>query len=571
LPVLATSALKTFRRPTGGRVVSTALWLTLTAVLSVHIAIIAIILMLVLWLFSLRRARARALAAGFAAMLILFVLLSSFFIIPALNSGALTARVGRADLEAFRTRSSSVAGVGVSVAGLYGFWKLQLDALLPKRYLPVWPLIIAVLLLLSIAGAVRAWREPTRGPLVKALVVCAVLGFLLALGSATPVTGRVFLFLYDHLAVAKLFREPQKFAALLALAYSMLGAIGLERILNGRPRDTRDRRALKAGVLIVLLLLVFGYTFRTFGGLWGQARPVTYPASWAEAKTYLDREAGDSRVLYMPPYWYMRFEFTGSPETITSPLPTYFVQPNLVGVSIEVAGRRLDEGPIDRYLEAALSSAKERGNLGAMLAPLDVRYVVFALNPASEGYSYLLRQKDLTVARRWDDLVLLKNSVPVERVMLAERKGGYSTFSGLARAAHGANLTGSHISKAAVTDVPEAAALTTKITVSGGRLLTFELPAAATPRDTILLGETYDRYWRIGGRPTLKQVGVSCAFPVLAGDGGALTVRYFNPYLLIGYLLTGAGLLLCAALLVHDRHGTRSNTEEAGTSEREDG
>ena len=43
LPVLAASALETFRAPDRSRVATTALWLALTAILSVHIAIIAIV------------------------------------------------------------------------------------------------------------------------------------------------------------------------------------------------------------------------------------------------------------------------------------------------------------------------------------------------------------------------------------------------------------------------------------------------------------------------------------------------------------------------------------------------
>ncbi len=558
LPVALMSALKTFKEPSGRACVKTSLWLALVAVLNVNMGIIALLLALLICLFSHGRlVRPGRMLGALGVVLALFLLLCSFFIVPALHSGELTSRVGRADLEAFETRSSSAVGEEVSVLGLYGFWKLQLDSILPRRHVPLWWLFAALLLVLSVLGASRAMGEPTRGPLVKALVVCAVLGFFLALGSRAPLTGRLFLFLYDHSSVMKLFREPQKFVAILVLAYSMLGAIGVERLLGRRSRKPVSRPSWKAVFVAVLLLLTLFYSFRVFGGLWGEARAVEYPSSWTEAKQVLDREAGDARVLFVPPYWYMRFDFTGGDRTIASPFPTFFEQRNVVAVAIEVFGRQLNAGPLDRYLEAAFASARDEGNLGATLALLDVKYVVFARNPASSLFSYVLEQEDMEVIKSWPDLVLLENKVPASRLMLAGREGAYRDLASAARAAEWDNLAGSYIRKGAQTEIADATGKALDYR-GGSRGASFELPAGSGPGDSVLLAEPYDGDWRMEGRAALPQLGTTCAFPVAAGAEGRNAIRYVNPFITAGYALSGLGLALCVLFFLVARPGNKA-------------
>ena len=77
-------------------------------------------------------------------------------------------------------------------------------------------------------------------------------------------------------------------------------------------------------------------------------------------KETLDRDCGDWSALYIPPYWYMRFDFTHSDYTITNPMPLYFTNRSLPRTSIEVGPFKLDMQPLDRYVEAALESGKQR-------------------------------------------------------------------------------------------------------------------------------------------------------------------------------------------------------------------
>jgi hypothetical protein len=253
LPVALASTLKTAREPTAGRCARTALWLALTAALSLHMGAVAVLVCALAGLFELAsRPQRRRAALALAAVAVLLLVLCSFWLLPAFRGGDLTGSVGKADLEVFKTRSTSRAGTWLSVAGLYGYWKTAIDGLLPRDYVPLWPLFAIGFLALSLYGFWTYRRDRENGPLVKALLVIGVLGFLLSLGSRAPVTGPVFTYVYDHLSAFRIFREPQKFAAMLALAYAVLGGLGVERLAERFELLAGAGPASGAGLLLQL-------------------------------------------------------------------------------------------------------------------------------------------------------------------------------------------------------------------------------------------------------------------------------------------------------------------------------
>lgn len=555
LPVALASAVRTAREPGAGRCARTALWLALIAVLSLHMGVIALIICAVAAAFVLSRKRPAgkraASLAALAVVLALFLLVSAFWLLPAARGSSGTEAIGRADLRVFQTRSTSTAGTWLSVVGLYGYWKTALDPFLPRGHLPLWPVLAAGLAALAVAGFALLRKDPERGPLARALLVLGLLGFLLALGSRAPLFGPLYSFLYDHLAVFRLFREPQKFAALLALSYAFLGGLAIDRLVSGRGRRSAAARSWRTWLVPALVVLaVFAYSFRMFGGLWGEARAVDYPRSWGEARQLLERDAGDYSVLYLPPYWFMRFDFTRSDLTITSPMRFYFTNRYVELGGLLVGGVQIDARRMDRYVQSALESAREERNLGALLAPLNVRYVLMPLNTASERYRFVEEQGDLEVVRRWDDLVLLRNRVPTGHLVAADERGSWRDLEELGRAAEGGNLLGSFLPKGRETFVPDAQGApvehsdraTGGVRVEGGS----EVEAG-----WLLFSEEYDDRWRLDGARPDEQAGVTCAFE-RPRPAGAHEISYHDPLVVAGYTLSGAGLLLCLMLMALD-------------------
>jgi hypothetical protein len=560
LPVVVASTLKTVRAPSPGRCARTALWLAATAILSLHPGVFAVLICVLVAFFELARkySNKRALAvAGLVFVIVLFCVLSAFWLVP--GEGGPVSSITRADLKAFETRSTSKAGVLMSVAGMYGFWKTQLDPLLPRNDVPLWPAFALGFLALAVYGFWSYRSEPTRGGLVKALAVIGIIGFFLALGTRAPITGPVFSYLFDHFTFFRLFREPQKFASMLVLAYAMLGALGVERLAARRARRDKDPRIWKA-IAVLLLVVVFFYSFRAFGGLWGEARAVSYPRSWAEAQNVMESDPGDWKALYLPPYWYMRFDFLHSDYTVNSPMPLYFKNRNVQLYSINVGGTELNASAVDRYVSASLDSGRERGNMGAMLAPLNVKYVVLALNPASVNFTYVLKQKDLEIVRRWKDLVLLRNRVSVSRLVAVDMKGSYRSLDQLGEVASGDNLLGSNISKGDKTNIPDSHGTPVAHLDKGPATVTAFIRPAEGKKQTLLFAEPYDVNWRLGGEPAAQNLGVTSAFS-LGTQWGKVTITYRNTRLLAGYAVSGLGLILCVILLALDALKSRQGKD----------
>ncbi len=550
LPVVLASMIKAVREPGRGQYAKTALWLAATAVLSLHPGIFAVLICVVVALFMLARPYGKRRTAGVVALvavIVLFAILSAFWLIP--SEGGPVGSISKTDLKAFETRSTSSAGTAVSLIGMYGFWKTQLDPLLPRNSVPLWPAFAFGFLLLAAYGFWSHRNEPTRGPLVKALAVIWVVGFFLSLGTKAPVTGPLFSFAFDHFTFFRLFREPQKFACMMVLSCAMLGGLGVERLATRRSRVT-DHRRLGRILAVLLLLAVFSYSFRMFGGLWGQAKAVSYPRSWAEAQNILEDDPGDWKALYLPPYWYMRFDFLNSDYTVNSPMPLYFKNASVQLYAINVGGVELNRQPVDRYVQASLDSGRARGNMGAMLAPLDVKYVLLFLNPASANFSFVLEQKDLEIVKRWGDLVLLRNRVPVHRLALVERKGTYRSLDELAKKAWGGRLLGSHLVAGTGTDVPDSHGTAVAHRNQGATRVKAHVPPGAGRR-TLLFGETYNAGWRIDGASAVQNLGVTCAFRTGA-QGGSVTIAYRSTRLLVGYAVSGLGLILCVILVALD-------------------
>ncbi|MBN2168543.1 MAG: hypothetical protein JW738_04810 [Actinobacteria bacterium] len=560
IPVVIKAIQRLLNEPNSFNASLSGLLLAAVALISPHCAVIAVIIAVLLWVLGMFTAgNKRKRIIYFAAALLIFTLLSSFWIVPAFQYEGLESTINSSDLEAFRTQSTSSAGVGISVLSMYGYWKTRLDPLLPRSGLPLWPGFMIVFAALSLIGLVSNWKNSETESLVKVLLITFIFGFFLALGSRAPITGGLYGFLFDQFPVIKLFREPQKFVALISLSYSILGALGLEKLLLSIKENSSRAKIIRAGAFTVSILLVFTYSYRIFGGLWGEAKPVRYPDSWSEARMVLDEDGSDFKVLFLPPYWYMRFDFEQGDRTTASPLPYYFSQPSIPLFRIDVGRFKLNELNTDRYVRSVLEAAEQNSNLGALLAPLNVKYVIFARSDGSEYLDYVLDQKDMEVIRKWPDLVLLENKVDAPRLSLAPDRGTFKSWADVGNLAEGETLVGSYLDKGKKTNIPGSSGLPVREESSSTNKIEFHLPDTvppekpATERSWLLLGEPYDSKWRLNDKSPLEQLGVTCAFPVDPSNRGKQVVNYRNNLLLVGYVVSLISLLASLSLLIVEK------------------
>jgi len=171
--------------------------------------------------------------------------------------------------------------------------------------------------------------------------------------------------------------------------------------------------------VLLLLPLIAGY--REFDGLWGGLTTSTYPRSWSEARTLLGREAGDSRTLVLP--WHAYFALTFADHRVVgNPGTSYFDTPVLVSRSVgEGAAANDSSDPLDREVSRLLASGPNRHNLGACLATLGVSHILLPKQSDWSRYSFLSRQHDVVLERRWSDLLLYRNRHPTALALRVNR------------------------------------------------------------------------------------------------------------------------------------------------------
>lgn len=351
-----------------------------------------------------RLARLVAILAGSA----LTCVASLYWLLPVPGLEALWRHVGRTQLQLYATVSDHRWGVQGAVAGLYGYWN---DPSPIKAHLVAWPLIGAALISLALWGLAHRREDPV----AWAVAAAAVFGFLLALGGRNPITGGLYQAALDHVAFFRSFREPQKGVALLAFGYAYFGgaAVGEFREHFRVPEWPRWGPAVVSALL--LLPLMAGY--RELGGLWGGLSTSAYPHSWSDARAILEREAGGSRTLVLPWHAYFALSFADH-RVVGNPGTSFFDSPVLASRSVgEGAGGNDASDPLDQQISRLLASGPSRQDLGACLATLGVSHIVLPKQADWSRYSFLSRQNDLVLERRWSDLLLYRNTRPTSLAM----------------------------------------------------------------------------------------------------------------------------------------------------------
>jgi hypothetical protein len=247
--------------------------------------------------------------------------------------------------------------------------------------------------------------------------VIGVTGFVLALGVATDYTRPFFEWLWNKTSFFKVFRDSQKFVALLCLSYAYLGGLGINALANMLKQQMQ--RPFKIGLRILVILSLATpliYSFTMFG-FYGQLGVTDYPEEWYEVNDYLNQDSNDINVLFLP--WHMYMDFNWLPNTdqrLINPAQQFFDKPVIAGDNIEILSiYSQSSNPVSKYIEFILPRGNEINNLGELLAPLNVKYIILVNEADYESYDFLYRQEDLKVEFQKSGITLFKNEHPTSR------------------------------------------------------------------------------------------------------------------------------------------------------------
>jgi hypothetical protein len=250
--------------------------------------------------------------------------------------------------------------------------------------------------ILTIVGVVQSWKRSRRITLtfVGVLIVCA----LLAAGIGSG-------WLSAHIPFFAGYREPQKFAGLVALSVAVFLGIAAERLVLMR-NNKYYRVLIVAGFLLHNVL----YTSVMYWGFDGQLVPRQYPADWYTMRDTISQDHGDFKVLFLPWHLYMRYQFAG--RVIASPAPGFFGGTIISSDDPEMDGVKpaVSDATKQKLGDEILPSGKESDDFVQQLSNLKIKYILLAKDANYRDYSYIDDKGGLKPVATGSSLVLYRNN-----------------------------------------------------------------------------------------------------------------------------------------------------------------
>ena len=423
LPLAALSLRRLLMKPGPVPASGAAIAAAITGMFSPHVFLMAALLsavLLVTHLGGLLRDKARIrhvswlMSAGGAALA-----LSAYWIIPLItgrgNSGGFISATGPAAITAYAARPDSTLGLIPNLLGLYGFWAEDVGRFTSmKAFVPGWPIGLVLLLLVCALGAAVTLRQ--RGnplkPWVTGLLLAGAMALVLEMGVSQAQTAEIVTWLDAHFVLYRGMRDAGKWAALLALLYSQLAAVGASAILSWARRAMSNpiRTEWAGGVAAALMLaLPLYYGNGLLFGVHGEIKPSRYPAGWYAADRALHSDGQSPRSLFLPWHEYMRYSFIENENKIVaSPAPSFFSVPVVASQDPEIPGIAPPNTP-DQVAVSALVSAGAKGNWSSVLASRGIKYVLVAKELDWGSYNYLDNEPGFVKAADFGTILLYRN------------------------------------------------------------------------------------------------------------------------------------------------------------------
>ncbi len=355
------------------------------------------------------------------------------------------------DAIAFASTPTVFGNTMLSVAAMYGFFRT--GYIYPLTLFPSLISIFFLFLFLSIFGLI-SYYGTARTPAAVSLAVAAVFSILFATGISSPLTAGLYTFMFDNFPLFNGFREPQKFVAIVVMAYSFLGGLGLLQLqsyLTGVGKNEGKRSGIFRGnsrkyvvaavavIIAVSLVSPFVYSYMEMNSFNGQLTNVQYPSSWYRAESIMNNNTSDYSTLILPWHGYMYYNW--SRTKFASPFNSFFKQ-NLIygGRNTYVGG----EGSQQLFSPLILSILGERNNishLGNILSVMDVKYVFLSKSADYWNYSFLYHQSDMRLVENTTACALFLNLHPVSRAYIVHKVLSVQSYSELITLSARVNLT----------------------------------------------------------------------------------------------------------------------------------
>jgi hypothetical protein len=398
MPGLVWAGVRLLERPGLRRGLVLGVWLSALGLISLHavaMAVLVLITIIGVQLFTNgpRRLRPAIGWLGLAAGLGLSV--NSFWSVPlALHRSPTAVEVASfstAQFQAFRT-ASGPAGAPANIFTLQGFWGERTRIVIAPSSVG-WSFWLISSLVLAGVGYGLWVSLRRRDRLGLALAISGLVAAILAIGVAWgPLVG-LTQFLVDHVPFYRGYREPEKWVAVVALAYAYLIAMGL------RPAFQKLQGAWRDGVGLVGVIVVVLWIPMMPWGASGQLVSTDYPTGWYAVDARLSAlpgaDPGKPDVLILPWHQYMTLDFAHRP--VANPANGFFARSVVISDDPELPGvLPSSQGMAAQIQSQVIDRRFFDSTAGTKLASLGIHYLVLLKVADWQSYAWLDQQAGLS-------------------------------------------------------------------------------------------------------------------------------------------------------------------------------
>jgi hypothetical protein len=346
---------------------------------------------------------------------------SAYWLVPLLLGRGVEANViagsGGGDLGAYAAVPDRSLGLVPNLLGLYGFWAEDSGRFTSmKAFVPVWPAVLAFLVLIGAIGAAAAFREAPRklSPWVGGLLLGGAIGLILEMGVSNPVTAVLVTWIDAHFAFYRGLRDAGKWAVLLAFVYSQLfglGAVAVQAEFRKWSSDLSGATWVPGLITALLLALPLYYGNGLLFGMHGEIKPSSYPGGWYAADQILASDSHPARAMFLPWHEYMSYSFIHNQNRVVAPpAPSFFSVPIVASADPEVPGVQ----PLHSAEQDAMSALVRAGSGGRwaeVLKAYHIKYVLLARELDWTYFEFLDGQPGLTRVGDFGSIILYRNDL----------------------------------------------------------------------------------------------------------------------------------------------------------------
>ncbi len=318
------------------------------------------------------------------------------------------------DLFAFISLPDNKFGLIPNIISLYGFWNEgEHQFILLKQIIIFWPVVTLILVGAALMGFIKYWKKNQQQD--EKIAAFFTLGFaffslILAVGVQSELLQSAVIFIYDKTKIFNILREPHKIIGVVAVFMAFFSSYYFEEA---------GFKAKKITVLFLLLAYVYypGFVF----GFNKEIKMSFYPNDWYKARTFLNNDSGDFRLLVFPWHMYMPFRFANY-KNIYNVAAYFFDQQKTISArNYEVKALYTHDNSLEQmHVEGLLNMTLVGKNLfgerakmttgwGEALSPIDVKYIMLLKESSWRTYKFLDKQKDLAKIYGNESLTIYKN------------------------------------------------------------------------------------------------------------------------------------------------------------------